>query len=90
MIKPKYKLGQKLYILSSKKTDGRYNQGTIVGVSLDNSYSFGYFSYKQFLDSFKYIDYKVAYQDCSTERFCVDIVPERCLSKTIPGEVTAD
>jgi len=87
MFKPKYKLGQKLFILSSRKIDDRYNRGVVVGVSLLNPYTFGYFNYRQFLDSFNNAKYQIAYQDCVTERFCVDSVLEMDLAREVTNEL---
>lgn len=67
----KFKLNQVVKIISNRKTDGRYNSGRIIGIEKYNpEFVFGYFSLKHFYESFTGTKYKVAYQDCFTNRFC--------------------
>lgn len=67
----KFRFNQTVKILKGRKIDGRYNVGKIVGIErYTNQLVLGYFNLKQFYDDFKKVKYKVAYQDCVTNRFC--------------------
>lgn len=64
---------QKVKILSSLKTDGRYNYGKIVGIELlQDGYYLGYTSEKEYLARFTVPKYKVAYVDCATKNACTE------------------
>ena len=72
----KFRMRQKVVIIPSRKTDGRYNQGTVVGIEFvqDGCY-LGYNSEKEYLARYTVPRYKVAYVDCvtlqaSTTWFC--------------------
>ena len=84
-MKNKYRMGQSVWILSSKKTDGRYNKGNIVGIEL-SYYGLGYLTEKQYLDDFSHPKYKVAYVDCFTNKGCSVWVHEDDLSKEKPND----
>ena len=76
------KLNQTVKILASKKTDGRYNFGKIIGIEKYNpNFIFGYVDLKHFYNSLEGTRYKVAYQDCFTNRFCQDWYCEKELEK---------
>lgn len=78
----KFRLKQKVKILSSKKIDGRYNYGTIIGVELQpDSYYLGYVNEREYLRRFTRAQYKVAYIDCYTNRAEVQSYQEKELDK---------
>ena len=79
----KYRMGGIVWILSSKKTDGLYNKGKIVGVEL-NYYGLGYMTERQYLNDFGHPRYKVAYVDCFTNRACSEWLCESDLQKNKP------
>lgn len=83
MNKGKFKLGSKVYILSNRKTDGRYNRGVVVGVILNN-YNLYSITEKHFIDSFGDPVYKVAYVDVFTKKCMTENVCEEELSKEKP------
>lgn len=65
----KFRMGQKVKIISSKKTDGRFNYGTIVGIEKEqDAFYLGYISEREYLSRFTVINYKIAYIDCVNER----------------------
>lgn len=69
----KFKMKNKVRILTSKKIDGRYNEGIIIGMELiENGFYLGYSSKKEYLNRFLSERYKVAYVDCVTERAGTD------------------
>lgn len=72
------RLKSKVKILSSRKTDGRYNSGMIVGVSLASpSVYIGYVNENEFLARFTTVSYKIAYIDCVTKNACVEWFSEK-------------
>jgi hypothetical protein len=79
------KLSGNVWILSSKKTDGRYNKGKIVGYRSGHG-CLGFFNLRQFMDAIKIEEYQVAYQDCFTQRYCIEFFRPNELSKTNPTE----
>jgi hypothetical protein len=79
----KYKMGSKVYITSSKKTDGRYNKGKIVGVEL-SYFGLGYLTETQYFNDFDHPRYKVAYVDCFTNKACCHWYSEEELQKEKP------
>ena len=79
----KFKMKQKVWIISSRKTDGRYNRGTIVGVEL-NYYGLGYLTEAQFIRDHGHARYKVAYIDVFTTRACSEWFSECDLIKEKP------
>jgi hypothetical protein len=87
----KYRMSNKVWIISSRKTDGRYNQGIIVGVEAVSDHIF-YPDEKSFFNSFKdQFKYKVAYVDCVTGKAVTQWIYEDDLSKTKPeSKTTAD
>lgn len=78
-------LKNKVWILNSKKTDGRYNKGVIVGIELDYPY-LNYTSESQYFKDFKESRYKVAYVDVFTKRACCEWFRHDVLSKTKPDD----
>jgi predicted transposase YdaD len=62
-----FNINKKVWIISSKKTDGQYNQGKIVGVEKSND-SLYFVSKTDFYKGFEPYQYKVAYVDVFTGR----------------------
>ena len=63
----KFRIGSTVWILDSKKPDGRYNKGKVVGY--ETSYrGLGFISEKDYFNGFGYPSYKVAYVDVFTGR----------------------
>lgn len=84
----KFGMGSKLWILSSKKTDGRYNQGKVVGVELLN-HAMYFVGKSDFFGGFTIARYKVAYIDCFTGKGRAEWFNENDLQRdkpTINGE----
>lgn len=79
----KFKMSGKVWILSSKKMDGRFNRGKIVGVEL-SYYGLGFISQEQFFRDFDHPRYKVAYVDCVTGRACSEWFLESDLQREQP------
>ena len=73
----------KVWIISGQKTDGRYNQGLIVGHEMIYE-PLSFHTAKQYLDGFKEWRYKVAYVDCVTGRGCCEWFHRNEISKTKP------
>ena len=68
-----FKMGAKVTLTNSRKTDGRYNHGIIVGI--EKSYPYlAFHTEAQFFKSFVVKKYKVAYVDCFTGKACSDWV----------------
>ena len=77
-----FRIGSKVKILSSQKTDGRYNFGKVVGVVFSqNGYYLGYRTDREFFARFTVPVYTVAYIDCFTKNACVEVFSEKELSK---------
>lgn len=69
-----FRLKQKVHIASEQKTDGRFNEGRIVGIELlQDGYFLGYKDEKEFMGRFngRQVRYTVAYIDCFTKKACV-------------------
>lgn len=82
------KINNKVWILSSQKTDGRYNKGVVIG--LEKTYEFlGYVSESQFIRDHKLTRAKVAFVDVSTKKGCAEWFSLRELSKYKPNDATA-
>ena len=73
----------KVWILDSKKIDGRYNKGIIVGVEMAYEV-LGFITEAQFFRSFEEFRYKVAYVDVFTGKACIDWKHHTDLSKLKP------
>ena len=73
------------WITSSKKIDGRYNKGKIVGIEKEYL-PLGFFTERQYLNSFEISRYKVAYVDVSTSKAVASWFLPNELSKTKPKE----
>ena len=73
----------KVWLLNSKKTDGRYNKGVVVGIELSYD-GLGYMTERQYLSEFKEYRYKVAYVDVCTGRACTEWLHHTDVSKTKP------
>lgn len=79
-------VGKKVWILSSRKTDGRYNRGQIVGT--EKMYNlFGFRSEAQYFRDFKPYRYKVAYVDCFTGKACCEWIHYSNVSVNKPEEL---
>ena len=79
-------MNKKVWIISSKKTDGRYNKGIVVGI--EKFYDgFGYISESQFFRDFKDWRYKIAYVDVATNKACQEWVHYTELSTAKPEEL---
>lgn len=79
-----FRMKQRVTILSSQKTDGRYNNGRIIGIELlEDAAWLGYHNEKEFMGRFTKSKYKVAYIDCFTERACIEWVYEKELEKYV-------
>lgn len=64
-------MNQKVRILEPRKTDGRYNEGTIFGMEkTQNAFYLGYRNESEFKARFTGEKYKVVYIDCFTKRAC--------------------
>lgn len=79
----KFKIKNKVWILPSKKIDGRYNNGKIVGIELFY-YGLGFLTENQYLNDFESPRYKVAYVDVFTGRACAEWYLENDLQKEKP------
>lgn len=79
-----FTMKSKVWILNSRKQDGRYNKGIIVGIELDRPPTLGYRDESQFFRDFKEGRYKVAYVDVFTNKACVEWFHCTNLSKTSP------
>jgi hypothetical protein len=79
----RYKMGNKVYIKSSKKLDGRFNRGKIVGVEL-SYHALGFLTEAQYLNDFEHPKYKVAYVDVFTGRAYASWYEEDDLCKDKP------
>lgn len=76
-------INKKVWIISSRKTDGRYNKGIVVGI--EKLYDgLGYMSELQFFRDFEEWRYKVAYVDVFTSKACQDWVHYKELSLSKP------
>ena len=77
-----FRLKQRVKIVSSQKTDGRFNFGRIVGIKIhQNNNYLGYKTEKEFISRFdgSNCTYHVAYIDCVTKRACVEEFNEKYL-----------
>ena len=70
---PKFKLNQEVVILYPPKIDGRCNHGVIVGFKAGYTYSVVR-ALPQFLTDIVIEYYQVAYQDCDTQKYCIDSI----------------
>lgn len=78
-------MGNKVWILNSKKTDGRYNKGVIVGIEKDYI-KLGFMTESQYFRDFIEYRYKVAYVDVFTGRAIAEWIYHTNLSKTKPTD----
>lgn len=63
------RMKQKVRILTSQKTDGRYNTGVIIGIEYTEGYYYlGYNNLREYVTRHDVPRYKVAYVDCVTQR----------------------
>ena len=81
-----FRMGAMVWVISSRKTDGRYNKAKIVGVEL-NYYGLGFMTERQYLNDFAHPRYKVAYVDCCTGRACSEWVGEHEIQKKKPEDL---
>lgn len=77
-----FSMGNKVWILNSKKTDGRYNKGVIVGIEKEYP-SLGFMTEAQYFREYRY---KVAYVDVFTKRAGAEWVYHTLISKTKPTD----
>lgn len=82
MSKPQFKISKKVQILASRKRDGSYNYGVVVGIEgVPKNMYLGYDTVKRFFARFtEAYRYKVAYVDCITKKACVHWYNESQLS----------
>ena len=81
------RMNQKVWIINSKKVDGRYNRGKVIG--LEKSYeSLGCFTENQFLREFELTMCKVAYIDVFTKKGCQEWVSITDVSTDKPEDAT--
>lgn len=78
-----YKIGNRVWMLDSRKTDGRYNRGKIVGIDMTYPYM-GFQTESSYLAAFEISRYKVAYVDVVTGKGQTSWELERDLSKERP------
>ena len=85
----KFRINSKVWIShkAQRKTDGRYNQGKVVGVEANNNalYFVGSYDFYRGFDSFRY---KVAYIDVCTGKGISEWFNEEYLSKSKPENAT--
>ena len=79
------RMNSKVWLLNSKKTDGRYNQGKIVGIEKSNDCLY-FVSKTDFFNNFETDRYKVAYIDCFTGKGCAEWVRHDDVSTTDPTQ----
>lgn len=80
-----FSLKNKVWIINSKKIDGRYNKGIIVGIEMYyNGLSF--FTERQYFNDFEEYRYKVAYVDVFTGKGCCEWLDHSYLSKVKPAD----
>ena len=78
-------INRKVWLLNSRKTDGRYNKGKIVGI--EKAYhGLGFMTETQYLNDFELYQYKVAYVDVFTGKGCAEWVSPRDVSITKPDD----
>lgn len=77
-----YKLKNKVFIVSARKTDGRYNSGIIVGVKSAYPY-LTVLTFSDFKRGLILSEYQVAYEDVFTKKCCLEWFHERDLSKEL-------
>ena len=78
-------INKTVWIISSKKTDGRYNKGKVKGIDLLYD-GLGYMSETQYLRDFEEWRYKVAYVDVATNKACQEWIHYKELSVTKPED----
>jgi len=79
-------MNKKVWIISSEKIDGRYNQGKIVGVEKTNDTLY-FVSKAHFYKGFEPYRYKVAYVDVFTGEGCVEWVHHSDITITDPSNI---
>lgn len=79
----KFRMGKKLWILSSKKTTGEFNRGTVVGIDL-SYHGLGFINEAQFVRDHIHARYKVAYVDVFTKRAVTEWLHESDLQAEKP------
>ena len=77
------RIGKKVWMTGSIKTDGGINVGKVVGI--EHIYEgLGYMTEKQYLNDFVEYQYKVAYEDVFTKRAVSEWVHHTDVSFTKP------
>ena len=77
------RIGNSVWIIKSKKIDGRYNRGKVVGIEMSYN-GLGYLSETQFIKDHKISRYKVAYVDVVTKKACSEWLYHKDVSKEKP------
>lgn len=80
-----FSMKNKVWILNSKKIDGRYNKGIIVGIELSYE-GLGFMTERQYFNDFEENRYKVAYVDVFTGMACSEWFYYPLLSKVKPTD----
>jgi hypothetical protein len=78
-----FSLKNKVWVINSKKIDGRYNKGIVVGIEMIYD-GLGFMSERQYFNDFEEYRYKVAYVDVFTNKGCCEWLHHEYLSKTKP------
>lgn len=76
-------MNKKVWLLNSKKIDGRYNKGVIVGINKIYE-GLGYMTERQYLQDFVVYEYKVAFVDVCTNKACAEWVHHSYVSTADP------
>lgn len=78
----KFRMGNRVKILDSKKNDGRFNYGKVIGIDLrsDNS-SLRQRDEINYIKSFNLPFYKIAFVDCNTNQVISDWFAEEKMEK---------
>lgn len=84
-MKSKFKINQTVWLLDSKKTDGRYNKGKVVGIEFSYPY-LSFLTEREYLAAFCNPVYKVAFVDCFTGRGNTEWSGEANLQKEKPED----
>lgn len=82
-----FSIRNKVWILNTRNTDGRYCRGIVVGVELIYP-CLGYRSEYDYFRDFVEYRYKVAYVDADTKRAYAEWVSPKDLSKNKPLDAT--
>jgi len=79
-----FRMKQNVIILSSKKMNGSYNIGKIIGIEyIESDYHLGYMNKSEYYNRFTVPKFKVAYIDCVTNRAGYEWFLENELTKEL-------